>query len=71
MKTLICKVIGHNWSRTRRKVSTKSRRKRSIDVKNQWHQKCPRCNKVRAVNVREKSKPVFIPSMKQLQQQGA
>lgn len=71
MKTLICKVIGHNWSRTRRKISTKSRRKRSIDVKNQWHQKCLRCNNVRAVNVREKSKPVFIPSMKQLQQQGA
>ena len=46
MKSLLCKVLGHNWSRTRRKVSTKSRRKNAIDVKNQWHQKCHRCNKI-------------------------
>ena len=71
MKSLLCKVIGHNWSRTRRKVSTKSRRKRSIDVKNQWHQKCHRCNKIRAVNVRQKKEPVFVATMKQLLQQRA
>ena len=71
MKSILCKVIGHNWSKTRRKVSTKSRRKRSIDVKNQWHQKCHRCNKIRAVNVHQKKKQIFVPTMEQLQQQGA
>ena len=71
MKSLLCKVIGHNWSRTRKKVLTKSRRKKAIDVKNQWHQKCHRCNRARAVNVHQKKKPIFVPTMEQLQQQGA
>ena len=71
MKSLICKVFGHNWSRTRRKISTRSRRKKAIDVKNQWNQKCHRCNKVRAVNVRQRKEPVFVANMEQLQQQGA
>ena len=71
MKSLLCKVIGHDWSRTRRKVSKRSKRKKAIDVKNLWHQKCHRCNKVRAVNVSQRKEPVFVANMEQLQQQGA
>jgi hypothetical protein len=71
MKSLLCKVIGHNWSRTRRKVSKRSKRKKAIDVKNQWHQKCHRCNRVRAVNVSQRKEPVFVANLEQLQQQGA
>ena len=71
MKSLLCKLIGHNWRKTRRKVTTRSKRKKAIDVKHQWHQKCHRCNKIRAVNVRQKKEPVFVATMEQLQQQGA
>ena len=59
MKSLLCKVIGHNWSRTRRKVSTKSRRKKAIDVKNQWHQKCHRCNKSKGCKCSSKKETNF------------
>lgn len=71
MKSLLCKILGCDWSKIRRKVTTRSKRKNAIDVKHQWHQKCHRCNKVRAVNVHKKKEPVFVATIEQLQQQGA
>jgi len=71
MKSLLCKILGCDWSKIRRKVTTRSKRKNAIDVKHQWHQKCHRCNKVRAVNVHKKKEPVFVATLEQLQQQGA
>ena len=54
-----------------KKFQQNQEEKEAIDVKNQWHQKCHRCNKIRAVNVHQKKKPIFVPTMEQLQQQGA
>lgn len=71
MKSLLCKILGCDWSKIRRKVTTRSKRKNAIDVKHQWHQKCHRCNKVRAVNVHKKKEPVFVATIEQLQKQGA
>ena len=71
MKSLLCKILGCDWSKIRRKVTTRSKRKNAIDVKHQWYQKCHRCNKVRAVNVHKKKEPVFVATLEQLQQQGA
>ena len=71
MKSLLCKILGCDWSKIRRKVTTRSKRKNAIDVKHQWHQKYHRCNKVRAVNVHKKKEPVFVATLEQLQQQGA
>ena len=71
MKSLLCKILGCDWSKIRRKVTTRSKRKNAIDVKHQWHQKCHRCNKVRAVNVHKKKEPVFVATIEHLQQQGA
>lgn len=71
MKSLTCTILGCNWSKIRRKVRSKSKQKKKIDIKYCWHQKCHRCNKVRPVNVHKKTKPVFVTNVKQLQKQGA